>query len=396
MFEVALEEFYSPDAHIFYADHLHISISDLLFKYGNNPLKKAWSLQLESRRRAAQKLPTWAATQRVIFPPKLNVEQASSEFTAKYKAQIVAFNSSLDLTGGTGIDSWQFALKSKKHVFVEPVADLVALATHNLKTLFVDADFFCGTAEAFLAQNTEAFDLVFIDPSRRTESGSKVVLLQDYSPNVVALQNELLKIGKHVLIKVSPFADISYLVTLFDARLNEVHIVAVNNECKEILLLLSSEKSDAPLVKTVNFANGGLEQFNYRFIDEAAKAPIAKRVNQYLFEPNAAILKSGAFNTIATKFGLEKLSTNSHLYTSSVMHAGFPGKIYTVVEVAAPYKLSVKYEKASIATRNFPDKPEQIRKRLKLSDGNDFKIFATTLGSKKIFIVARFLPTHSH
>ncbi len=388
MFNAALNDFCTPEALAFYEENKHVEDSKLLLKYANNPQKKAWALQLESRKRAEFKLPTWFKNPKIVFPLKLNLEQASSEITAQYKATLVNFTSSADLTGGTGIDSWQFALHGQNHIFIEPNNDLIELAKHNFVALGItNTHLFCGIAEDFLAQNKTHFDVIFVDPSRRTSSGSKAVVLEQYSPNVVEMQETLLRTAKNVLIKVSPFADISYLIGCFKNRVSHVHVVAVGNECKEILLLLAAENNLSPKIVTRNFTTAGAEEFDFELADEDKKAELATEMQRFLFEPNAAVLKAGAFTSVAHAFNLKKLHVNSHLYTADAAFANFPGRIYNVNEVAAPYKLKAVYPNLSIATRNFPDKPEAIRKRLKVREGNDFRLFATTLGAKKVFIV---------
>ena len=388
MFDIDLALLHSVEAMEFYHAHAHQNIADLLFKYGSDSLKRAWSLQLESRKRAKNKLPTWYNTNAVVFPLKANLEQASSEATATYKASVAPYKTSIDLTGGTGIDSWKIAEKAQNHVFVESNPELVNLAKHNFKLLgLTNVNFINSTAEDFL-KNSSTVDLIFIDPSRRIASGKKVLFLEEYSPNVTELQRELLAHAKHVLIKVSPIVDITYLIRLFRDSLKEIHVVAVNNEVKEILVLLV-QSWQKPLIKAVNLTNSKPVIFSFSITDESLAPTFANAISTYVYEPNAAVLKSGGFNSVANNFNLQKLDKSSHLYTHMDFIPKFPGKCYKVIETANPYKLKGNYKSLSIISRNFPDKPEMIKKRLKMKDGNEFRLFATTIAGSKKFIVGK-------
>lgn len=389
MFEVDLLELINADALAFYALHEHDPIDKLLLRYASDPVQTARAIQLEARNRAAKKLPLWHENPAIVFPPKANLEQASSEITAKYKAGLVDYQTSIDLTGGTGIDSWQFALKANKHIYVEPNEDLCKLAKHNFAVLGLqNIEIVCATAEQYLEAISSKVDLIYIDPSRRT-AGSRKVNLADYEPDVISLLPTLLNRATNILIKVSPLADITYLINLFNGHCKAIHVFAVKNDCKEVLLHITEKIFTKPVIETVNFTDERPQLFCFTREEENVRAAFATDILRYVYEPNAAVLKAGAYNSLAQRFGVEKLHPNSHLYTSNDLKAEFPGAVYHVLEVAKPFKLSQVYKDVSVACRNFPEKPEQIRNRLKIKDGNTFKLFATTVSNKKIFVIGK-------
>jgi 16S rRNA G966 N2-methylase RsmD len=391
MFDVDLELLIDRDAQQFYQQNKQEALDKLFFRYTKDSVNYARSIQLEARRRALKKLPDWSKNPEIIFPPKAFLEQASSQQTATYKANLIDFNTSADLTGGTGIDSWQLALKSKKHIYVESNPDLVQLAKHNFRTLKLNPITAENTtAERFMDSFSGKLDLIYIDPLRRA-GGSRKVLLDEYSPNVVALQHALLQKATHVLIKVSPLADLTYLRRIFHPHVRAIYVVAVKNECKEVLVHLTKESYQEPKILTVNITNNSVEEFAFATFEESISPEYTDELGLHLFEPNAAVLKAGAFNSIATRFNLRKLHINSHLYTSTDVPVGFPGNVYKVIEQSAPFKLKGTYKRVSIATRNFPQSVASIRKKTRFIDGDEYKLFATTIGTKKAFIVCKKL-----
>lgn len=388
MFDVDLELLINDGALEFYADNKDVSLDKLLFRYAKDSLSTARSIQLESRRRAVKKLPDWSSIPAIVFPPKSYLEQASSQETAQYKSKLIPYQTSVDLTGGTGIDSWQMAFHSQKHTYVETNLDLCKLARHNFRELELEhIQIISRKAEEYLHE-MDPVDLIYLDPLRRKD-GRRKVLLEDYSPNVIALKERLLAKSKNVLIKVSALADLTYLINLFHPHLQTIHVVAVKNECKELLVHLSSEENTETVIKTVNLENDTSQGFSFRLSDESARASIAESLSTYLYEPNAAVLKAGAFHSTATRFNLLKLHINSHLYTSNVLVRNFPGNVYQIVEVSAPFKFTGKYVGVSIATRNYPESVATIRKKTRLQEGDQYKLFATTLANRKAFIVCK-------
>ena len=382
-----LLHFISPEAQQFYRDHATAHIPDLLLKFGRNLQKKMWVEQLDARNRAKKKLPTWYKNPNVVFPPKRNLEQASSEATARYKAALFNCNTSADLTAGTGVDSWALAQHSTHHIAIEPSPELTGFISHNFSVLgTLNSAIFTTHAAEFLAETNTTVDLVYLDPSRRADSGKKVIRLEDYSPNVIELKDRLLSFAETVVIKVSPMVDLHYLKGVFKNNLAAIHIVAVQNEVKEIQVVLHRNTHHFS-VKTIDLRTNKNTEAAFHIFEDHPNFEQAHSVEHYLYEPNAAVLKSGYFNALCARYGVQKLDRHSHLYTSQELINGFPGFAYTVKEIGAPFKLKTPIERASIISRNFPQKPEAIKKRLKLKEGDDLRIFATTLNGKKVFIL---------
>lgn len=389
MFKQPLANFSSEEAKRFYETYRNHRLSDLLLKFGHETDEREWALQLDARKKALHKIPTWFNTSGIVLPLSQYLEQASSEATAQYKAELMPYETSLDLTGGTGIDSWQIALRAKRHIYVEPNDALARLAAHNFNLLgLTNVTFANTTAEEFLTNISIPIDLIFIDPSRRL-AGKRVVQLENYSPNVPVLLPDLLKKAKNVLVKVSPLADIHHLTQLFGEHLVAIHVVAVNNECKEILVHCAPTGQANPTIYAVNLSSGTTQVFSFSTSDENHKAMLADQPQIFLFEPNAAVLKSGGFNALANQFKLQKLHPNSHLYTAETIISDFPGRTFKIDEVCKPYKMSTAYQPVNVATRNFPEKAEAIQAKLRLKQGSDFRLFATTIKSGKAFIIGK-------
>lgn len=383
------KDFLGEEAHAFYETYAHEPIGKLMLKFGTSAQKKLWIQQIDSRQRALHKIPEWLENNNVVLPPKENLQQASSSLTAAYKAQIIPHKTSIDLTGGSGIDSWQLRLHGQKHIYVEPNYSLCTLANHNFEALgFSDVEIVKKTAQDFLSNYTSHADLVYLDPSRRLGGGKKLVLLEDYEPNLLQILPDIFKITDQVLVKVSPLADLTYLQKNLQPWLIHIYIVAVKNDCKEILLHLQPKPKRFTGITATNLGTVETE-LSMAEIDENEPVTYAKNMFTYLYEPNAAVFKTGAFNTLSHVFRLEKLDKNTHLYTSDSLEVNFPGKIYTVVEVAKPYRLHGSYPSFSIAARNFVDTPEHIRKKLKIKDGEDYRLMATQISGSKIFIVCK-------
>lgn len=347
--------------------------------------------QIEGWQQAREKLPAWAATKGIIYPPKISMEQCSSEATAKYKASLVAGKGFVDITGGFGIDFSYMCRGFDEAFYVERNTKLCDIARSNFSLLGLNnARVVNGNSEELLASLPQ-LDWIFIDPARRDGDGRKVVALSDCEPNVVALEEQLLAKATNVMIKCSPMLDI----TLACRQLNSVvavYVVAVNNECKELLFVLGQGNGCDCSVHCVNICKEGVQQFVFTQADEASSSIVySNRVGKYLYEPNATIQKAGCSRLLANRFGLNKLHANSQLYTSDSLVADFPGRVFEVVEVLGFSKADIKkiqsLQKANITVRNFPESVQQLRKRLKLSDGGDNYIFATTLADERKVLV---------
>ncbi len=352
-----------------------------------------WAVaQIEARRRLAEKVPSWCANRAVQFPVRVSQEQCSSEFAARYKAGLCAGATMADLTGGFGVDCYFLGQGFDKVFYVEHNADLCALARHNFSALnFVQATV-CELEAADFLQNTERLDLVYIDPARRNAAGQRVVLLSDCAPDVVALRDVLQQRATKVLLKLSPMLDIASVLRAFPETC-AVYVVAVDGECKELLFLIDWKATEKVRFHAVNLQKSGQQMFDFSPEEEHAAACIfAEKIETYLYEPNAAVLKSGAFRLVAERFGLKKLHPNTHLYTADMACADFPGRVFEVVAQSGFGKRDVSallqsVTKANLATRNFPESVETLRRRLKIKEGGDDYLFAcTAFGNEKLLL----------
>ena len=346
--------------------------------------------QIEARKKAKSKIPTWYETQKVYFPPSLNLEQTSSEITAKYKASLVNGDQLIDLTGGFGIDSFFFSKEVTKVTHVELNKELSQIAEHNFKQLSSkeNIDFKAENSLEFLKNSSTHYDWIFVDPARRDNRGGKIFRLQDCEPDVLSHLNLLLDKSNYILIKTAPLLDIQLGLKEL-SFVKEIHIVAVNNEVKELLWLIDKTYDGKTKVISKNFTKAEEQDFT-AFLEEEtlAKAEYANPVN-YIYEPNSAILKAGFFKLIAEKLNLKKLAQHSHLYTSENL-ISFPGRRFKIIETSTFSKQDMKIwkqQKANITTRNFPISVENIRKKFKIKDGgNDYLFFTTQQSGEKIVI----------
>ena len=342
--------------------------------------------QIDSRKKVEHKLPTWFQNKVIFYPPKLNLEQASSEITAKYKASIFKGTTMADLTGGFGVDSLYFSKQFNAVTHFEKDTHLSAIAQHNFNQLNV-ANIECIAKDGLDGITNHFYDIMYLDPSRRHRLKGKVVLLSDCEPNVPEQLNYLFEHTHRLLVKTSPMLDISKGIKELDG-VSEIHIVAVNNEVKELLWLLKKEGSTKTLIKTVNIRNNDTQHFKY-FLGEVS-APLFSAPKKYLYEPNAAVMKSGAFDIISDRYSIPKLHQNSHLYTSTKLKE-VPGRRFLIKRVYNYNKRDLKeikaLKKANISTRNFPESVANLRKKLKITDGGDSYLFFTTdLNNNKIVI----------
>ena len=342
---------------------------------------------------AAEKLPSWAACPTIQYPARLSMEQCSSEWTARYKSQLIKGETLVDLTGGLGVDCCFLSESFTHTTYVEQQPELCQLATHNFASLGKHIHVVNAQCEDYL-ENMQPADVIFIDPARRDNKGGKVVLLADCTPNLLDMGNKLLQKCQTLLVKLSPMIDIDSVIKAFPTT-QEVHIVAVNNECKEVLVRVKGEMAgisgtstgsvtDIPAVTEPGIICANLPQQGqpFLFTRKAEEAcTIAYSLPQtYLYEPNAAILKAGAFKQVAQQMGVHKLHPNSHLYTSDTLVSHFPGRIFTIDRITKVQKKEINdIEKANVSIRNFPGSVADLRKKLKLKDGGDTYIFATTL-----------------
>jgi hypothetical protein len=347
--------------------------------------------QIEAKRRCKSKLPTWFNTENIYFPNKLNIEQTSSEITAQYKSTLVKGLSIIDLTGGFGVDAFYFSKQFKEVTHCELDENLSEIVSHNFKTLEVNhINTLTTDGILYLKNSNTIFDCIYMDPSRRNDDKGKVFYLKDCLPDVTEHLDLLFKYSKAILIKASPMLDIS--IGLSELKwVKGIHIVAVDNDVKELLFLLESNFEMDVTVKTVNLIENNTQVFEFNITEEKHTESLFSLPQTYLYEPNSAIMKSGAFNTISSKLKLFKLHKHSHLYTSE-KQIEFPGRRFKIINVM-PYskKLIAKQfskTKANITTRNFPETVAQIRSKFNIKDGGESYLFFTTnVNNEKIVIV---------
>ena len=348
--------------------------------------------QIEGWQAAREKLPGWAAAEGIIYPPKISMEQCSSEATALYKAGLVQGERIADLTGGFGIDSSYMARRFKEATYIERNGKLCDIARKNFNLLGLDhIAIVNGNSEEVLG-TLPAQDWIFIDPARRDGDGRKVVALSDCEPNIVELEETLLSKADKVMIKCSPMLDITMACRQLRS-MAAVHVVAVNNECKELLFILQRDKSTDCTVHCINILKESTQEFSFTQNEEqSSTATYSNGADRYLYEPNAGIQKAGCHNTLSKRLGIDKLHPNSQLYTSDKLIKEFPGRIFEVEKCCGFSKSALKeiqaLKKANITVRNFPDTVQALRKKLKLADGGEHYIFATTIanGDKQLII----------
>jgi len=362
-------------------------ISKLAFAGSPFPSVPIQSLleQISSRRQIKDKLPTWFSTDYIYYPPKLNLEQTSSEITAQHKARFVEGETLADITGGFGVDTNYFAEKITSVTHFEKNETLSEIARHNAKQLDVsNITFRTGNSIALLEKQ---YDIIFADPGRRTASRSKVFLLKDCLPNIPDNLEHILNHTKLLLLKTSPILDISMGLNELK-NVSEIHVVAVNNEVKELLWFITAlAPVEKPKIYTFNYSKNKVDTFETT-VEDYDIADYSKP-KAYLFEPNAAILKSGAFNAVANDYKIFKLAENSHLYTSDKL-IDFPGRRFEIIKVM-PYNRkemrSFLKSKANVSIRNFPESVAQIRKKWKIKDGGMDYLFFTSLENNERVVI---------
>lgn len=360
---------------------------------------------------ASKKLPQWASCEGIVYPPHISMEQCSSQFTAQYKSEIaqtllasaatvrarvsdsaesdtlVAKRAMVDLTGGFGVDFSYLARGFSQATYVERQRHLCDLAEHNMAALGLDqARIVCGDGVEYLRQ-MDPVDLIYVDPARRDEHGARTYAIEDCTPNVLELRDLLLAKSQCTLVKLSPMLDWRKAVADFDGAVREVHIVATGNECKELLLVLGQQVHEEPSAPRVFCVNDN-QRIDY---DSAAYTqglriggkPLPEAKN-YLYEPNASIMKAGCFDLVEERFGVTQVGPSSHLFVSATPVADFPGRGFAIEAIGGMNKKDIKRllngtKQANIAVRNFPLTAPQLRKKLKLADGGPVYLFGTTM-----------------
>ncbi|MDO5980287.1 THUMP-like domain-containing protein [Flavivirga spongiicola] len=376
----------------FINSHLNSDVMALLLKGMSFPSVEAKEVieQIEAKKRCEKKLPTWFSCKKIYYPSKLNIEQTSSEVTAKYKASLISGVSIIDLTGGFGVDCSYFSKVFKTATHCEINENLSKIVTHNYKQLGIDnIDFQNIDGIDYLKASEKQFNWIYIDPSRRHDSKGKVFFLKDCLPNVPEHIDLLFAHSKNIMIKTSPLLDLSVGINELK-HVKTIHIVAVNNEVKELLWVLENNFKGDISIETVNIKKEAKVSFSFSIANEKKSESKYHTPLTYLYEPNSAILKAGAFHSISNQLNVYKLHKHSHLYTSHSL-IDFPGRSFKIESMALYNKKELKklgISKANITVRNFPETVQQIRKKFNVRDGGELYLFFTTdMDDNKIILV---------
>ena len=346
-----------------------------------------------ARQKAKHKLPTWYANANVIFPPILSVEQASSEITANFKAHIFKefLNSKtdkncIDLTGGMGLDTWALAQIFESVIYVEQNPLLAQIAKYNFEVLGQkNIEVLNGNSTTLI----HTFNNCYLDPHRRGAAKNKVFKIEDCEPNILTIKH----LFDNYMVKLSPMLDLKLALEQLE-NISEVYVVAVENEVKE-LLFLGKKSVEKTTIVCVNFlSNNNKQIFEFDYESEQNIGMTYSKPSKYIYEPNAAILKAGAFKCLANDQNMSKLAPSSHLYTSDILIENFPGRSFICDAVCKLDKKEILAHlpdnKANVSTRNFPMKPEEIKKKLGLKDGGEYYLFATENHEKqKIVLICK-------
>ena len=350
--------------------------------------------QLYGKQKAKNKLPYLFANDQIHYPTKVSVEQSSSEKTAIWKANLVSGDALLDMTGGFGVDTYHFSKRIKQVTYLEKNIELFDIVKHNFEVLKAkNITPVNGDSLSFLENTTQKFDWIYLDPARRDEAGGRKIGLAGYFPNLLDIQDLLFQKTKQVLVKVSPMLDIQQAIQQL-GTVQKVIILAVQNEVKELLLVLNKVGDTLKVSPTFNAINLKKDGTTIKY-QPSANSDRADLIfsypKKYIYEPNAAILKAGLFNEIAIDFDLAKLHSNTHLYTSDNLINNFPGRSFNCLAVESFNKKAVaphlENKKANITTRNFPYAVAQIKKKLGIKDGGNHYLFACTLSDDKLAIL---------
>lgn len=389
-------EVLSPEIQRFIRDHENEDEKALLLKH-----KTIFDLpttvivqQIIGRRKAKEKLPAYYNTEGILYPPAINLEQSSSEQTAQFKMDLIQSllkecHLAVDLTGGFGIDSYFLSKIFSGVEYVEPNESLLLVAAHNHRQLGArNIQYNHATAESFLEEFKKPADLIYIDPSRRVGS-KKVSSLKESEPAVTELLPKIFSVTKHLVVKASPMLDITLAMKDL-AHVGKIAVVSVDNECKEVLFFCERDHNKEPVIETFNLSDTE-ESFKFFSSEEKTRDVTYSDPLQYLYEPNASILKAGAFKSIGSAFQIHKIHQNTHLYTSDKLIPNFPGRIFKIEENESDErKIQSAFpdKKANVTTRNYPLTPEQLKKKFKLTDGGKKFLIAFFGQTKKFLTIA--------
>ena len=389
---------------LFIKQHINDDIRTLALRKSPPEVDLTMALQqIAARQTLIRKLPEWVQMPHTLFPAHLELEQASSELTAKYKASLVSGSSMTDLTGGMGVDCYYLAKQFKEAHYVEQQLSLCQLAQHNFDLMAPHISVHINSAEAYLKQMQDS-DLRYIAPARRDNIGRKTVTIADCTPDLTALLTSMLEKAPRILVKLSPMLDIALALRQLN-YVAAIHIIATDNECKELLFDIRRNFQGEPELICTNLRRNGTHQITppqTRIDEQHAQISLTSALGLYLFEPNAAILKAGFFKSTAQRYNLQKLHISSHLYTGNVEIPAFEGRRFRILQTIPFSKKEIKthlakLQCANIATRNFPISAPELRKQLKLKEGGNEYIFATTLANNaRVLILCHKTEEHNN
>ena len=390
-----LDRISSQDVQQYIRDHEHGDVQAMILKH-KTILEIPASIiadQISGRRKAKEKIPTFYHAQ-VIYPPGINLEQSSSEQTATYKVKIFmravpVCKRLIDLTGGFGVDSFFLSKIFKAVQYVEPNPDLLRIVKRNHDSLGAfNISHNNSIAENFLSEDEEA-TAIFIDPSRRNET-RKVFAFADCEPNVVSLQDKIYQATNLLMVKASPMLDVKLGIQELKF-VQQVFVLSVDDEVKELLFLCRKDFSGEPVINAVNLKKDDTESFVFKFSDETSAQSRFSDPRTYLYEPYSSILKAGAFKSTGRSYDLKKIQINTHLYTSNRLVSEFPGRIFEILSEVKPDKKDIAAffldGKANVITRNYPLSVEELKKKTGLKDGGEKYLLAFS-GETKKFVVA--------
>ncbi|MDR0542810.1 MAG: SAM-dependent methyltransferase [Dysgonamonadaceae bacterium] len=339
--------------------------------------------QIAGRQGIKHKIPSWYKQDDLLYPTRLALEQCSSEATARYKASLLSGHSFADLTGGFGVDTAFIAPQFIQTQYVERQTELALVARHNFAVSGLTIQTHTVDGVDFL-KTMQPVNCLYLDPARRSSTGRKMLWIEDCEPDILSIQDELLSKADNVLIKLSPLLDIHAALKVLK-KVYQIHIVSVDNECKELLFLLRNAFSGEPAVVCVNIVKQNIQSDTFTLSEEKNNViSFTSIVRKYLYEPNASLLKGGFYKSLSLRYAVDKLHPDSHLYTSNVFIPNFPGRIFQIECASSFNKQDLKaalrtVSRANLTVRNFPLSVEQLRKQLKIKDGGDNYLFATTL-----------------
>jgi len=381
----------------------HLPANEVVLKLAKLPfaLRTFVAEQIQGYKKAKTKIPSFCENPNIIFPPKLNLEQSSSELTALWKAEnIIRFADTLtDLTGGWGIDAWAFSKVCRKVMYVEQNETLANIAKHNFEVLACNnIEIFCDTASNFLTEFPFA-EWIYLDPARRDNTGKAIAQIGDCQPNVLELLPTIFQKTKNLLLKASPMLDIQQATEQLGA-VQKVWAIAVENDCKELLFYLNPQAISQNIeIEAVNIqSKQAFSTLQTNLLAEKETEITFSQPQKYLYEPNVAILKAGLFRYVGKHFGLAKLHPHTHFYTHQILRADFQGRIFEICDVLTHFdwkSLQKMFPQAHLIARNYPLSVEQIRKQSRIQEGDDICLIFTTWHQKQkgIILAKQCLPT---